>query len=533
MNTVQDKEVLGLKTIIVYYLTYWRWFLAAFAFSFLLALCYLFFYPRTYEMKTSILIQEDKSLGGAGFNLGEAAGIMKSFGLGGSMVGSINMENEVGILSSTDLLSKVVYNLGLNVSYTKPYSLGYNLYSSLPIKIVPDSISLNNLQYEVFVNVKVDKKGNVSVNVETEKGVETYNTDSLPFEVAYSNCPFIIEKTSLFKLGESFNYDITISPVSWVADDLVDALSIEPITTTSSVVDILYKDYEKERGIDLLSSLINEYNKRAQSIKNTENYKSISFLDERINSIVLDLLKKEQELETYKLKNKITSVEYDIQYYAENMKELQVKLIEFEAQRNIVELLMEYIKNPDNKYNLVPSLLSGKDSESNPVSVYNEALLERSRIIQSSKDNNPLVDSWNDKVDKLRESVYLSIENTKKGLDLTLSDLKSKEKSIVKKMENVPTYEREYIDIKRQCEVLQGMYLILLQKREEIALSTEQSRSRAEIVNTPYVKQHSVAPRKLYAGLAVIFLTFFIPVLLLFVKEQYYSIKKEYMRLNN
>ena len=84
------------------------------------------------------------------------------------MVGSINMENEVGILSSTDLLSKVVYNLGLNVSYTKPYSLGYNLYSSLPIKIVPDSISLNNLQYEVFVNVKVDKKGNVSVNVETE-----------------------------------------------------------------------------------------------------------------------------------------------------------------------------------------------------------------------------------------------------------------------------------------------------------------------------------------------------------------------------
>ena len=127
----------------------------------------------------------------------------------------------------------------------------------------------------------------------------------------------------------------------------------------------------------------------------------------------------------------------------------------------------------------------------------------------------------------------MSIENTKKGLDLTLSDLKSKEKSIVEKMENVPTYEREYIDIKRQCEVLQGMYLILLQKREEIALSTEQSRSRAEIVNTPYVKQHSVAPRKLYAGLAVIFLTFFIPVLLLFVKEQYYSIKKEYMRLNN
>lgn len=533
MNTVQDKEVLGLKTFIVYYLTYWRWFLAAFVFSSVLALCYLFFYPRTYEIKTSILIQEDKSLGSAGFNLGEAAGIMKSFGLGGNMVGSINMENEVGILSSKDLLSKVVSNLGLNISYTEPFSFGYKNYSNMPIKVLPDSIMLNSLENEIYFSVDIDNAGNVTVEVEAEDGVLKYNSKGLPFEIPFPSCSFVIEKTDFYKLGESYSYNVIISPVSWIADDIIDMISIEPITTTSSVVDILYQDYEKVRGIDLLTNLVDEYNKRAQSLKDIENGKSISFLDIRINSLVSELLKKEQELETYKLKNKITSVEYDIQYYAENMKELQVKIIEFEAQKNVVELLIDYIKDPKNKYNLVPSMLSGKDSESNPVSVYNEALLERARIIQSSKDNNPLVDSWNDKVDKLRESVYLSIENTKKGLDITISDLKNKEMLILEKMGNVPTYEREYIDIKRQCEILQGMYLILLQKREEITLSNEQSRYRAEIVNAPYVKQHSIAPRKLYAGLAVIFLTLFIPVILLFAKEQYFSIKAEYKRLNN
>ena len=223
-----------------------------------------------------------------------------------------------------------------------------------------------------------------------------------------------------------------------------------------------------------------------------------------------------------------------MQFYAENMKELQTKLIEFEAQRNIINLLISYIKDPSNKYNLIPSLLSGAGSEgeSNPVGVYNEALLERARIIQSSKDNNPLVDSWNDKVDKLRESVYLSIMNAKDGLDITISDLKSKEKVILDKLGNVPTYEREYIDIQRQCEVYQGMYLILLQKREEIALSNEQSRPRAQIVNAAYVKQRSIAPRKLYAGLAVMFLTIFLPVSFLFCKEQYIAIRNEYKRLN-
>ncbi len=530
----QDKESLGLKTIIVYYLIHWRLFAFAFVISCVLAGAYLFLYPRTYEMRTSILIQEDKSLGSAGFNLGEAAGIMKSFGLGGNMVGSINVENELGILYSTDLFSKMVQRLGLNVSYVKPYSLGYKLYSTTPVKIVPDSVAVSMLGDKIGVKIQAKQKGKVDVKVECGSQVENYTFTSLPAQINYPICPFTLDFTSSYREGNAFKINATISPVTWVAEDLIDGFLIEEYSTTSSVIDISCTDYERERGLDMLRVLVDEYNKRAQSISEVENNKSIAFLDERIASLVEALLKKEMELEQYKLKNQITNVEYDMQFYAENMKELQTKLIEFEAQRNIINLLISYIKDPSNKYNLIPSLLSGAGSEgeSNPVGVYNEALLERARIIQSSKDNNPLVDSWNDKVDKLRESVYLSIMNAKDGLDITISDLKSKEKVILDKLGNVPTYEREYIDIQRQCEVYQGMYLILLQKREEIALSNEQSRPRAQIVNAAYVKQRSIAPRKLYAGLAVMFLTIFLPVSFLFCKEQYIAIRNEYKRLN-
>ena len=508
----QDKESLGLKTIIVYYLIHWRLFAFAFVISCVLAGAYLFLYPRTYEMRTSILIQEDKSLGSAGFNLGEAAGIMKSFGLGGNMVGSINVENELGILYSTDLFSKMVQRLGLNVSYVKPYSLGYKLYSTTPVKIVPDSVAVSMLGDKIGVKIQAKQKGKVDVKVECGSQVENYTFTSLPAQINYPICPFTLDFTPSYREGDAFKINATISPVTWVAEDLIDGFLIEEYSTTSSVIDISCTDYERERGLDMLRVLVDEYNKRAQSISEVENNKSIAFLYERIASLVEALLKKEMELEQYK----------------------QTKLIEFEAQRNIINLLISYIKDPSNKYNLIPSLLSGAGSEgeSNPVGVYNEALLERARIVQSSKDNNPLVDSWNDKVDKLRESVYLSIMNAKDGLDITISDLKSKEKVILDKLGNVPTYEREYIDIQRQCEVYQGMYLILLQKREEIALSNEQSRPRAQIVNAAYVKQRSIAPRKLYAGLAVMFLTIFLPVSFLFCKEQYIAIRNEYKRLN-
>ena len=70
----------------------------------------------------------------------------------------------------------------------------------------------------------------------------------------------------------------------------------------------------------------------------------------------------------------------------------------------------------------------------------------------------------------------------KKSYQLVLEDLKSQEKKIMDKMGNVPTYEREYLDLKRQQEILQGVYLILLQKREEIALASGHGRDKGLIL---------------------------------------------------
>ena len=148
--------------------------------------------------------------------------------------------------------------------------------------------------------------------------------------------------------------------------------------------------------------------------------------------------------------------------------------------------------------------------------------------MQTSKNDNPLIGKVNKQVDQLRASVFLSIENAKKSSSLTLLDLRSKEKAILDKMESVPSVEKEYVDFKRQQEIYQAVYLILLQKREEIALSINNQRDRARIIDAAFVKQRPVAPRKLFAVLGILAFTLILPVGVLFIKEQFIALKSEF-----
>ena len=197
----------------------------------------------------------------------------------------------------------------------------------------------------------------------------------------------------------------------------------------------------------------------------------------------------------------------------------------------MVDLLNQYIKDPQNKYNLVPAAMlmsSSGENTSNPIMAYNEALLERTKILQSTKGNNPLVEQINQQVNQLRESVFLSIENVKKSLTLTIDDLKGKEKLIFDKMGTVPTLERNYVDLKRQQEINQALYLILLQKREDYILAVGDSKDKARIIEQPYVKQKTVAPKILYALIGMFLFTLVMPIIYLFCKKQFTVLLDEY-----
>jgi hypothetical protein len=406
------------------------------------------------------------------------------------------------------------------------------MYDDIPIRLTPDSVT--NAQLLQFLNFRIKITNDEKVNVELKAGKKKnkYTFSSLPAEIVTDNGIFLLEYTDDKKLP--LDLKVSVAPSKWVADWYADELTIDEYTKSSYMIELVYQDYEINRGVDFLNTLINKYNQEEYLFKKTEGEKTIAFLDERIVNVMNDLVSTELKIEEYKKDNQITNIEYDIQFYVEQMKELQLKTIELEAQIHVINLLDEYAKNPENKYSLLPSLISssgeGSGGEGSPIVAYNNALLDRQRILQSSRPDNPLIEQTNNQVDQLRGSVFLSIENARNSLSLTLADLKQKESLIMDKMGAVPTMEKEFIDIKRQQEITQAVYVILLQKKEEIALSTKQDNNKSRVVDQAYVKEKPVGPRKLYAGIGVLLFTILIPVGYLFARKLILDLLEEYKR---
>ena len=516
---VKDNETLDLRTLFIQYLLHWKLILGTGIFSLIIAVLYLALYPKTYEATAQILLQDDKdNLSSGNFGLGDAAGLMKSFGINSASGSSVVLDDELVILTSNQLVREMVIKLGIYVDYSEPHSFGYRLYGTEPLKVSVDSAALANFVRTVKMDINRRSDGSVHIDTKCKYSMfrtvkKSFDLPSLPNSIEFEGtkfnidyAPYYTDRNSAFELLVDVN-----SPVG-VAETLVEDFQIEDYSKSSNILQMTCQDYEVQRAKDMFSTLIDCYNAQAANYKKSLSEKSLSFINDRINNTLSELEKIEAAIEAYKTKNKMTIVEYDVQMYAAAMQELQTKLIELGAQKHLIDLMEKFIRNPENKYKLVPTLYTpstdGSDGSSGgSLASYNQILVERERVINNSSIDNPMVASLTVQADRMRESVFKMIENARKSLDLTRADLKEKENLLLSKMDNIPQQERVYVDLTRQQEIYQGVYLVLLQKREEIVMNVAQGKERARIVDAPYIKSGSVAPRKLYAAIGVILFT--------------------------
>lgn len=533
---VKDNETLDLRTLFIQYLLHWKLILGTGIFSLIVAVLYLALYPKTYEATAQILLQDDKdNLSSGNFGLGDAAGLMKSFGINSASGSSVVLDDELVILTSNQLVREMVIKLGIYVDYSEPYSFGYRLYGTEPLKVSVDSAALANFVRTVKMDINRRSDGSVHIDAKCKYSMfrtvkKSFDLPSLPNSIEFEGtkfnidyAPYYTDRNSAFELLVDVN-----SPVG-VAETLVEDFQIEDYSKSSNILQMTCQDYEVQRAKDMFSTLIDCYNAQAENYKKSLSEKSLSFINDRINNTLSELEKIEAAIEAYKTKNKMTIVEYDVQMYAAAMQELQTKLIELEAQKHLIDLMEKFVRDPENKYKLVPTLYTpstdgSEGSSGGSLASYNQILVERERVINNSSVDNPMVASLTVQADRMRESVFKMIENARKSLDLTRADLKEKENLFLSKMNNIPQQERVYVDLTRQQEIYQGVYLVLLQKREEIVMNVAQGKERARIVDAPYIKSGSVAPRKLYAAIGVILFTFVFSVGWLSIKYLLMSI---------
>ena len=525
----KDKENISLKTILVRYLLHWKLFLIVFILSFIPAIFYLTFYPRTYSFASSILLQEEKESSMSSLGLSEASGLMKSFGIGIGG-GSINVDDEMEILSSNRLLRKMIHELGINVVYTYPYSF-YKLYNDAPLKLTADTATLATIRDEYRFTVSVSP-GQIKVIAKTVLGgwKETYIFSSFPATMAIGKDVFTLDLNPDVAPKKEFKLKIKYLPASWLAEDLGKKITIEDVSSLSNVLTIDYDDHSMQRGLDMLNTLVKVYNEDMVSYKRTESHRTTDFLNQRIDLTMNNLIQVEADIEDYKQKNDMTLLEADVTFYTESYKEILSSIFDMEFQSYQIDMLDDYVKDPENKNKVVPSIFSVTVGEVGVVAQYNKMVVEQEKLLNNSNENNDVYKSLNHQVEVLHEGVIVMLENTRKSTAASLADLKSKESDILSKMKTIPAKEREYISYKRNQDILQAIYLMLLQKKEETVFSIGNHLDRARVIEPAFIKKKTVGPRKLFAGIGILLLTLVIPVGYLFGKDLFVALKEEYKR---
>ena len=261
------------------------------------------------------------------------------------------------------------------------------------------------------------------------------------------------------------------------------------------------KNTSKKRGEDFINKLIEIYNKNANNDKNEVAQNTARFIDERISVINQELGTTEQELESFKREAGLTDLSSDAQLAISEQSAYEKLCVENGTQLNLIQYLSEYIRKPENVTATLPANVGLNDETlSGLIAQYNALILERNRLLRTSSETNPVVRRLDSNIEDMRAGIITTIASVRKGLLITKADLDRQAGKYAGRISNAPAQERRFVSIQRQQEIKAGLYLMLLQKREENNIALAATANNAKIIDDAIADDFPISPqsRKIY-----------------------------------
>ncbi len=520
-----EENVIDVREILFRYLAHWKWFVFSGFVCILLALLYLRVTMPEYSISSVIMINDEK----------KGAGLASELSLfdGMNMMGGTSTDNEVEVLKSKSLIRDVIKDLGLNIDYTEIRFLKKrNLYKSSPVLVDASMINMEGYFFPLLITLEDLDTEQISIMVETinEDGDEitvsdtTYSSSSFPvtLETPYGNL-LLHRLPMLDDIEESdviSSVQISISKPISVAKGYLANLAIAPVNKNSSVVKLDLRNTNRLRGEDFLNKLIEKYNANAVEDKNKIAERTGEFIEERIILIGKELGTTEVEIENYKRREGLTEIKANSELFLRESTEYERKRVENETQLNLIRFLNEYVNNSENTETVLPSNIGIADAGLlSQINKYNEVLLERNRLLRTTSEKNPVVVNQNLLISSLYENIQSLVKNVESSLLITRENLDKQADDFRRRIGNVPTQERQFVEIDRQRQIQAALFLMLLQKREENALAMAATTNKARIIDETLADTKPVSPRRIIILFGAMIIAVLIPAGILYLKD--------------
>ena len=509
-------EKIDIQELLFKYIIHWPWFVGAVLICLVGAWIYLRMATPIYNISATVLIKDDKKGGAAGMITG-----LENLGLDGLVSSSQNIDNEVEVLRSKTIAKEVVEQLGLYVSYKDEFP-SKNIYKTSPVIVSLTPQEAEKLSAPMVVEMALYTQGGLDVNVAVGDNEYKKHFEKLPavFPMNEGTLAFFQSPDSLSLKKDTIedsstqsvrHITATINSPMRVARAYCENLSIEPTSKTTSVAVISLKNSSLQRGQDFINQLLEMYNRNTNNDKNEIAQKTAEFIDERINIISKELGSTEANLENFKRNAGITDLSSEAQIALTGNAEYEKKRVEIRTQISLIEDLRKYIRG--NEYEVLPSNVGLQDvALVATIERYNEMLVERKRLLRTSTENNPTIINLDTSIRAMKLNVQATLDGTLQGMLITKADLDREASRFSRRISDAPGQERQFVSIARQQEIKAGLYLMLLQKREENAIALAATANNAKIIDEAIADDIPVSPKRRMIYLIALVLGVGIPV---------------------
>lgn len=524
----EEQSALDFQTIYSTLILNWKWFLLSIVLCSALAVAYVKLAPKVFQSSTKILIKDDESKksGGAA---GAAAAAMSNLSLG-FMSSSNGIDNETEILNSRFLVQQTIKNLKLYAEYKHGGMLVDTLiYAKQEVNVDMDTTSLKQLNAPM--KLTITREGGIyhvkgkyfkPIDAETfEKAPYEINKTlaKLPAQIRTKAGTLTLTQNPVYELKEGTELKVEMISPFKASKEYFKRLTMNQTKKTANTVELTFNDESRERGVDFLNGLIDAYNYQANIDKNEIQKRTEDFINSRLAKISTELTGNDTNLEKYKQKNRMVDIGLNAKQAVLSSDQFDQELNKANMQVELLNEIGKYMDQPANKYQPIPTNVGLEDENATAlIGQYNSLALTRKQLLHSASEDSPVVTPITAQLEYLMTAIKRAMFQARINMKIQRNSIADMASKYEKTIGVTPEQEKALTQIGRQQSVTSGLYLMLLQKREETSMSLASTADKAKIIE-PAAFVDKVSPKGIIALLIAFILGVAIPAGIIYLRE--------------
>lgn len=501
----------------------WYWFILSLVICGGLGAIYLRYATPKYQSTAKLLIKDDDSNSKRGQSLQNMTNL-------GIISNSAGIDNEMEILTSHSIAEDAIRDLKLYVDYsTKGRIKDIILYRDQPLNVDIDRAHLEKLNQPVDLTITRNGttyivSGTYSVPTDENESEGPFSLNrkftSLPATIATRAGIITISSNNGHSLHDGQTLKVEVLSPKMASNKYVGELQVAQTSKTTSIAQLQLTDEVPQRSIDYLKQLAIVYNRQANEDKNIVALRTEKFINSRLQKINAELGKTEGQLQNYKQQNGMVELKLNAGNAVTNQNESELKLADMQTQIELFSTIAQEVESSSrNLSQVIPSNVGLDDQSSTSlINKYNELVLERNRLLRSASENSPVVEPLTAQIRELNGNIRRAISTARQNLQIQRDALAAQVSKFNEQVAETPQQERMLTQIGRQQEVKSGLYLMLLQKREENSISLAATADKGKLIDDPQLVG-KISPKSAIIMLIALLLGLAIPALVIFLLQ--------------